>query len=234
MHEIFTVFFLRCRQGKPLWLARQEANFGIVKLAARSYFCHPRRMKMSSRFVTSIVAALVVFPACNNNASAPAPASTSAAAPVPGGAENKPLAVGDAAPEITMKLHDGKEVRLSSLQGKQVLVYFYPKDDTPGCTVEAQGLRDGWADIQAAGLEVYGVSMQDAESHKAFIDKHTLPFPLVVDTDGAVAKAFRVPTRLSFASRQSFLIGKDGKIKQVWLEVNPKEHAGAILAAAKS
>lgn len=190
-------------------------------------------MKMSSRFVTSIVAALVVFPACNNNSPAPESKGTPAAAPAAGD-ENKPLAAGDAAPDVALKLHDGKEVRLSSLKGKQVLVYFYPKDDTPGCTIEAQGLKDGWADIQAAGLEVYGVSMQDADSHKAFIDKYSLPFPLVVDTDGAVAKAFRVPTKLTFASRQSFLIGKDGKIKQVWLEVNPKEHAGAILAAAKS
>lgn len=205
-------------------------------LAARWYICHPRRMKMSSRFVTPILAALVVFPACNNNASPPSSSSaTGSAASAPAqGAEAKPLAIGDAAPDITLKLHDGKEVRLSSLQGKQVLVYFYPKDDTPGCTVEAQGIRDGWADIQAAGLEVYGVSMQDADSHKAFIDKYSLPFPLVVDTDGSVAKAFRVPTKLTFASRQSFLIGKDGKIKQVWLEVNPKEHAAAILAAAKS
>lgn len=187
---------------------------------------------MSSRFVTLFVGSFLVFPACNNNA-APAPSDTKASAPAADAAA-KPLAVGDAAPDVTLKLHDGKEVRLSSLVGKQVLVYFYPKDDTPGCTVEAQGLRDGWADITAAGLEVYGVSMQDAESHKAFIDKYNLPFPLVVDTDGSVAKAFRVPTRLTFASRQSFLIGKDGKIKQVWLEVNPKEHAAAILAAAKS
>lgn len=189
---------------------------------------------MSSRFVTSIVAALVVFPACNNNSSAPASTGTQAAATDQAADANKPLAAGDAAPDISLKLHDGKEVRLSSLKGKQVLVYFYPKDDTPGCTIEAQGLKDGWADIQAAGLEVYGVSMQDADSHKAFIDKYSLPFPLVVDTDGSVAKAFRVPTKMTFASRQSFLIGKDGKIKQVWLEVNPKEHAGAILAAAKS
>lgn len=209
-----------------------RANFGIVTLAGRNVVCHPQRMKISSRFVTSIVAALVVFPACNNNA-APTPTSSTANASSES-TTDKPLAAGDAAPDITLKLHDGKEVRLASLQGKQVLVYFYPKDDTPGCTIEAQGLRDGWADLQAAGLEVYGVSMQDAASHKAFIDKYTLPFPLVVDTDGAVAKAFRVPTRMSFASRQSFLIGKDGKIKQVWLEVNPKEHAGAILAAAKS
>lgn len=193
-------------------------------------------MNKSSRFVTLFAGAFLVFPACNNNTTAPASTGAPGSAPTnaPAASETKALAVGDAAPDITFELHDGKKVRLSSLQGKQVLVYFYPKDDTPGCTVEAQGLRDGWADIQAAGLEVYGVSMQDAASHKAFIDKYTLPFPLVVDTDGAVAKAFRVPTKLTFASRQSFLIGKDGKIKQVWLEVNPKEHAGAILAAAKS
>src|SRR5437868_5952241 len=73
-----------------------------------------------------------------------------------------------------------------------------------------------------------------AESHKAFIDKYKLPFPLVVDTDGSVAKAFHVPMRGAVASRQSFLIGKDGKIKQVWLDVDPKEHAAAIVAAAKS
>lgn len=148
--------------------------------------------------------------------------------------ETKPLEAGDPAPDITFKLTDGKEVKLSSLAGKQVLVYFYPKDDTPGCTAQAQGLRDGWTELQAAGLEVYGVSTQDAESHKAFIEKHNLPFPLVVDEDGAVAKAFRVPMRLSFAARQSFLIGKDGKIKQVWLEVDPKEHASTVIAAAKN
>ncbi len=192
-------------------------------------------MDMSSRFVAFFACAFAVLPGCNNNTTAPASTGAPASAPaVAVAAETKPLAVGDAAPDITLKLHDGKEVRLSSLQGKQVLVYFYPKDDTPGCTIEAQGLRDGWADIQAAGLEVYGVSMQDATSHKAFIDKYTLPFPLVVDTEGAVAKAFRVPTTLTFASRQSFLIGKDGKIKQVWLKVDPKEHAAAIVAAAKS
>lgn len=202
-----------------------------MNLAGQKVLWHAAAMRISSRFVTSFVVSLMVFPACNNNATQ-GPASTGAASTEADA--TKPLAAGDAAPDITLKLHDGKEVRLSSLQGKQVLVYFYPKDDTPGCTIEAQGIRDGWADLQAAGLEVYGVSMQDAASHKAFIDKHNLPFPLVVDTDGAVAKAFRVPTRLTFAARQSFLVGKDGKIKQVWLDVNPKEHTAAILAAAKS
>jgi peroxiredoxin Q/BCP len=174
---------------------------------------------------------------CNEQKSAPsaAPASKPAAATEdPHAAEVKALEPGDPAPDVTLKLQDGKEVKLTSLSGKQVLLYFYPKDDTPGCTAEAQGLRDGWADIQAAGLEVYGVSTQDADSHKAFIDKHKLPFPLVVDTDGSVAKAFHVPMKGSYAARQSFLIGKDGKIKQVWLEVDPKEHAATVIAAARS
>ena len=167
---------------------------------------------------------------------APAAASGSPAAATgdPQAAKMDPLKPGDAAPDITFNLQDGKTVKLSSLAGKQVLVYFYPKDDTPGCTIEAQGLRDGWAEIQGSGLEVYGVSTQDADSHKAFIDKQKLPFPLVVDTDASVAKAFHVPLRGAFASRQSFLIGKDGKIKQVWLDVDPKTHAATILAAAKS
>jgi peroxiredoxin Q/BCP len=182
-----------------------------------------------------VIAAALASAGCGNGdqkspsgaaaSGAPAASSQSAAA--------EPLKAGDAAPDITLTLQDGKAVKLSSLSGKQVLVYFYPKDDTPGCTIEAQGLRDGWTDIQAAGLEVYGVSTQDAESHKAFIDKQKLPFPLVVDTDGSVAKAFHVPLKGTFAARQSFLIGKDGKIKQVWLDVNPKEHAAAVIAAAK-
>jgi hypothetical protein len=108
---------------------------------------------------------------------APAAASGQPAAATgdPQGAKMDPLKPGDAAPDITFNLQDGKAVKLSSLAGKQVLVYFYPKDDTPGCTIEAQGLRDGWAEIQGSGLEVYGVSTQDADSHKAFIDKQKLP-----------------------------------------------------------
>src|SRR5262245_33379370 len=115
--------------------------------------------------------------ACNSEQkSAPGAAASSkpAAAENPAATKVDPLKAGDPAPDITMKLHDGKDIKLSSLGGKLVLVYFYPKDDTPGCKLEAEGLRDGWADIQAAGLVVYGVSGQDAESHKAFIDKYKL------------------------------------------------------------
>ncbi|WP_437956556.1 peroxiredoxin [Sorangium sp. So ce119] len=193
------------------------------------------RMHLASPLGAAL-AALALVAGCNEPAGAPAggAADKPAQAGASETAQAAPLKPGDAAPDVKLTLHDGREVALSSLQGKQVLVYFYPKDDTPGCTVQAKGLRDGWADLQAAGLEVYGVSTQDAQSHQAFIEKYELPFPLVVDADGAVSGAFHVPLRNDFATRQSFLIGKDGKIKQVWLEVDPKEHTAAILAAAKS
>lgn len=188
------------------------------------------RRILSSAIV--ILAASSVTLGCDNpSSSAPAAASQS---PSASAAEAAPLRVGDAAPDVSMKLHDGTTVALSSLKGKQVLVYFYPKDDTPGCRFEAQGIRDQWADIQQAGVTVYGVSLQDATSHQAFIDKEKLPFPLVVDTTGAVARAFHVPVKGEYAKRQTFLIGTDGKIKKVWLEVDPKGHAQEIVDAARA
>jgi peroxiredoxin Q/BCP len=160
----------------------------------------------------------------------PTTASASASAATAG----EGLKAGDTAPAVAMTLQDGKKVELASLKDKLVLVYFYPKDDTPGCTMEAQGVRDAWKDFQAAGIDVYGVSTQDAASHQAFIEKHDLPFPLVVDDGGAIATAFKVPLKNGNAARQSFLIGKDGKIKAVWPDVVPAEHAASVLAAAKS
>jgi peroxiredoxin Q/BCP len=156
------------------------------------------------------------------------------AAPAPTTAANaSELKVGDDAPDVTFTLQDGKTVALSSLKGQQVAVYFYPKDDTPGCTVEAQGIRDHWQAFEKAGIRVFGVSMQDAASHTAFIEKHKLPFDLVVDPSKAVPKAFGVPVAGGFyAARQTFLIGADGKIKKVWREVDPKSHAQELLDAA--
>ena len=183
----------------------------------------------------------------NRRSSAPPPpakekADTPSSAQAPAeGADQKPssgdpstLAVGDDAPALTLKLQDGETVALAELasSGKQVALYFYPKDDTPGCTVEATAIRDEFEALQEAGVEVFGVSMQDAESHKAFIEKHDLPFSLVVDAEG-VAQAFGVPVSGGqYAARQTFLIGKDGKIKQVWRKVDPAKHAKELLTAA--
>lgn len=154
-----------------------------------------------------------------------APASSAAAAPTGG------LQAGSAAPDVEMTLHDGEKVKLSSLRGSKVLIWFYPKDDTPGCKMEGMGIRDHFDQLTAAGVKVYGVSLQDAESHKAFIDKYTFQFPLVVD-DGTLAKAFGVPVKGEYATRQSFLVGEDGKLIEVWREVKPGEHAAQVLAAA--
>lgn len=143
------------------------------------------------------------------------------------------LKEGDNAPDIELTLQNGSKVKLSSLKGKSAAIYFYPKDDTPGCTAEAQGIRDSWSELSSANIAVFGVSTQDADSHKQFIDKYSLPFDLVVDADESVAKAFFVPVRLGFAKRQTFLIGPDGKIKKIWRDVTPKGHAAEILAAAK-
>ena len=170
-------------------------------------------------------------PAAAAGTAAAAPTTTAAAPSAE--ASGVALKVGDPAPAVTFTLQDGKTVDLASLKGKQYVVYFYPKDDTPGCTVEAQGIRDQWEGFQKAGIQVFGVSMQDAASHTAFIEKHKLPFPLVVDADRKVTTAFGVPVRGGeFAARQTFLIGTDGNITQIWREVTPAEHAKQVLDAA--
>lgn len=139
------------------------------------------------------------------------------------------LSEGDPAPSVSLPLHDGKQTQVASYKGKYLVLYFYPKDDTAGCTAQAQGLRDSYRELQAFDVQVLGVSTQDAESHQAFIDKHSLPFPLVVDTEHAVADAFGVPVKMGFAARQTFLIGPTGTIEKIWRDVDPKEHAQAIL-----
>jgi len=186
-------------------------------------------------FIGPVLFTVAVLAGCSSEGtSGSASGSASVAASGSAAASGTALKVGDEAPALTFELQDGKKVELKSLKGKDVLVYFYPKDDTPGCTVEAQGINDAWADFQQAGIEVFGVSTQDAASHVAFIDKYALKFPLVVDTNGAVTKAFGVPMRSGMSMRQSFLIGKDGKIRAMWPDVDPAEHAQSVLAAAKS
>jgi thioredoxin-dependent peroxiredoxin len=126
--------------------------------------------------------------------------------------------VGDQAPEFKAKDQTGKTWDLKKVEGKKVvLLYFYPKDDTPGCTKEACGLRDRMGDLEKDNVQVLGVSFDDAESHKKFISKFNLNFPLLVDTDGKIADAYgaRMEKNPKIARRVSFLIGKDGTIKHV-------------------
>lgn len=139
---------------------------------------------------------------------------------------------GDAAPAFRAKGDDGKEYALSDLKGKYVILYFYPKDDTPGCTVEAQGFRDDAKALEAKGAIVLGVSLDDAESHKAFREKHSLNFPLLVN-GAEIAKAYGVPVTFGYAARQTFVIGRDGQLLKVFRTVKPQGHSDEILALLK-
>jgi peroxiredoxin Q/BCP len=144
------------------------------------------------------------------------------------------LAVGAEAPSLRADAHNGEVVDLAALRGKPVVVYFYPKDDTPGCTVEAQEIRDVWSELKSTGAVVIGVSSDDAASHQAFAEKHALPFLLVPDSDHAIAHKFGVPLTNGKAKRVSFLIGKDGKIAKVFPDVKPQGHGRELLDAVRA
>ena len=144
------------------------------------------------------------------------------------------LAVGAKAPVLAAQAHDGSAVDLSKLGGQPTLVFFYPKDGTPGCTKEACAFRDVWDDYKAAGVGIVGVSADSEDSHKSFAAEHALPFPLVADEDGAWAQAFGVDTTLGMTSRESFLIGPDGTIARVYPGVDPGVHADEVLKDAQS
>jgi len=141
---------------------------------------------------------------------------------------------GDPAPALVATASNGTPVDLAKLKGRHVVVYFYPKDDTPGCTKEACAFRDAWTKLEKANVTVIGVSVDDDASHKAFTEKHKLPFPLLADPDQKICKSFGVPVNNGYASRVSFLIGPDGKIKKVYPKVDPALHADQILADAGS
>jgi peroxiredoxin Q/BCP len=173
-------------------------------------------------------------PAAATPAAAPAaPAPAAPAAPAAPGDE-KLLAVGAPAPDVTGKAFDGTEVSLAKLAGKPVVVYFYPKDGTPGCTTEARDFRDDSAAFAALGAAVVGVSMDTPESHKGFAETEKLTFPLLSDPDGAIAAKFGVDTTRGFAKRTTFVIGKDGKIAKVFPDVHVQGHSDEVLAAVKA
>jgi peroxiredoxin Q/BCP len=142
------------------------------------------------------------------------------------------LPIGAAAPEVVGTDAKGTTFKLSAQKGKIAIVYFYPKDDTPGCTKEACAFRDAFDKFVAAGVTIFGVSRDPEPSHKAFQQKYTLPFPLVADPSGAVQKAYRVPSTIwGGTKRVTFLVGADGKIARVYPDVDPGVHAKELLAA---
>src|SRR5580704_9650940 len=144
----------------------------------------------------------------------------------------------DKAPEFTTMTNGGGKVSLSDFRGKNVVLYFYPKDNTPGCNKEACGFRDKWAAIKKKGAVVLGVSTDSLKSHDKFVAKFNLPFTLLVDDEKKIVNAYGVYGPRTFmgikyngTSRVTFLIGPDGKIKKIWPKVKVAEHAGEVLEA---
>jgi thioredoxin-dependent peroxiredoxin len=148
------------------------------------------------------------------------------------------LKPGDQAPEFTGVTQDGSQISLADFKGKEVILYFYPRDDTPGCTKEACAFRDDFAEFKKKGAAVIGVSTDSAKTHGKFAEKYKLPFSLLADEDRGIVQAYGVWGQKSFMGRKylgthrvTFLIGRDGRIKQIWAEVKPQEHAREVLAA---
>ena len=145
------------------------------------------------------------------------------------------------APDFTLDSDTGESVTLSSLKGSPVVLYFYPKDDTPGCTAQACGIRDAWGEFEKAGAVVLGVSPDGEASHAKFREKYDLPFTLLADTEHAVAEEYGVWGEKSYAGktymgvdRSTFVIGADGKVAKVFRKVKPDEHADQVLEALRA
>lgn len=145
---------------------------------------------------------------------------------------------GNAAPAFTAKNTNGETVRSKDLRGQKFVLYFYPKDDTPGCTKEACSFRDAFTDFKKRGIAVLGVSPDNEASHQKFTSKYKLPFTLLADPDHAIANAYGVYGEKKFMGRTymgvkriTFLIDEKGKIKKVFEKVKPEEHAAEVLEA---
>jgi thioredoxin-dependent peroxiredoxin len=148
------------------------------------------------------------------------------------------LAIGDPAPDFTLADQAGTPVTLASLRGQRVVIYFYPKDDTPGCTKEACNFRDRWSDLQAHGIRVLGISKDGAASHTKFIDKYELPFTLLTDAEPCpVAEAYGSYGLKKFMGREymgmmrhTFVVDAEGRIEKAYLQVKAETMADQILA----
>ena len=148
------------------------------------------------------------------------------------------LKIGDDAPDFAANDQTGAPVKLSDLRGRKIVLYFYPKDDTPGCTKQACSLRDNFSALTENGITVFGISTDNGKSHQKFISKYELPFTLLVDTDHRIADAYDSYGEKKFMGRifngtlrKTFLIDEAGKIKKIFDKVNVSEHAREVLEA---
>jgi peroxiredoxin Q/BCP len=148
------------------------------------------------------------------------------------------LKEGNVAPAFAARTNGGGKVSLADFKGRNVILYFYPRDDTPGCTREACAFRDRFDAFEAKGAVVLGVSVDSASAHDKFVEKYKLPFTLITDEDRKIVQAYGVWGQKSFLGKKymgiyrvTFLIGRDGRIRKIWPKVKPDEHAEEVLAA---
>ncbi len=144
------------------------------------------------------------------------------------------IAVGSAAPAFAAKAHDGYDVRVPAAEAKPVVLYLYPKDETPGCTKEACSFRDAWQTLAKTGVILVGISTDTLESHKDFAKHYDLPFHLVSDPDGAIARSYGVGKTFGMLQRQTVVIGADGNVKKIYRDVDVSKHAAEVLADVQS
>jgi peroxiredoxin Q/BCP len=176
---------------------------------------------MRARFV--LAAALVLAAACGRSESEPKTTITTSGE----------LAVGKPAPDFTATAHDGFEVKPSALKGKPVVLYFYPRDETPGCTKEACSFRDAWKELEKTGVVMVGISTDSLDSHKSFAKDHNLPFHLISDPDGSIAKAYGVGKGFFGLDRNTIVIDAEGNVKKIYRSVDVTKHAAEIMADLK-
>ncbi|MCP5092545.1 MAG: peroxiredoxin [Gammaproteobacteria bacterium] len=163
-------------------------------------------------------------------------AGAAAFALAPTGSATEPPIVGSSAPEFELPDQTGQLHSLEDYRDQWVVLYFYPKDETPGCTTEACEFRDNIFAFRELNAQILGVSLDDVESHMDFAENHSLPFPLLADTDGSASDAYGVKTRMfgmTVAKRQTFIIGPEGTIAKHYVTVKPAEHSAEIIADLK-
>ncbi|MBX3206747.1 MAG: peroxiredoxin [Labilithrix sp.] len=190
---------------------------------------------------------LVVLLGCNRETAPPPPATTATGSSAQPAESAKPattakpateaaevLVVGSAAPDFSVKAHDGTAIQPSALKGRPIVLYFYPRDETPGCTKEACAFRDAWKDFEPTKVVLVGISTDTNESHKKFAENRKLPFHLVSDADGSIAGAYGVPNNAGFLARHTIVIGADGNVKKIYRSVDVSKHAAEVLADVKS
>ncbi len=138
------------------------------------------------------------------------------------------IAIGKPPPDFTTKAQDGTMLSLSALKGKPVVIYFYPKDESPACTKEACSFRDSWNELKKKDVVLIGISADNEKSHQDFVQHYKLPFLLVSDPEGSIAKSFGVPFEGGMAARQTVVIGADGNVKKIYRSVDVSKHATEI------